>query len=119
MYYVYILANATNVAIYTGVTRDLILRVAQHRAHHDPNSYTARYHITKLVYFETTPSISSAIEREKEAAGKMPSHAMYEDLTAKVHDALNALYSQGRIKVGRTINSKYITTKTGHGQGDK
>lgn len=61
----------------------------------------------------------SAIEREKEAAGKMPSHAMYEDLTAKVHDALNALYSQGRIKVGRTINSKYITTKTGHGQGDK
>lgn len=66
MYYVYILANATNVAIYTGVTRDLILRVAQHRAHHDPNSYTARYHITKLVYFETTPSISSAIEREKQ-----------------------------------------------------
>ena len=49
----------------------------------------------------------------------MPAHAMYEDLTAKVHDALNALYSQGRIKVGRTINSKYITTKTGHGQGDK
>lgn len=61
----------------------------------------------------------SAIEREKEAAGKMPSNAMYEDLTAKVHGALNALYSQGRIKVGRTINSKYITTKTGHDQGDK
>ena len=61
----------------------------------------------------------SAIEREKEAAGKMPSHAMYEDLTARVRDALNRLYSQGKIKVGNTINSKYITTKTGNGQGDK
>ena len=66
MYYVYILANATNVAIYTGVTRDLFLRVSQHRAHLDPNSYTARYHITKLVYFEATPSIRAAIEREKQ-----------------------------------------------------
>ncbi len=66
MYYVYILANATNVAIYTGVTRDLVRRVAQHRTHAVPNSYTARYHITKLVYFETTPSIQSAIAREKQ-----------------------------------------------------
>lgn len=61
----------------------------------------------------------SAIEREKETAGKMPSHAMYEDLTAKVRDALNRLYSQGKIKVGNTINSKYMTTKTGHGQEGK
>ena len=66
VYYVYILANATNVAIYTGVTRNLILRVAQHRAHADPGSYTARYHITKLVYFEATSSVTAAIQREKQ-----------------------------------------------------
>lgn len=57
----------------------------------------------------------AAIEREKEAAGKMPAHAMYEDLISKMRDALNSLYSQGRIRVGNTINSKYITTKTANG----
>ena len=66
MYYAYILADATNVSTYTGVTRDLARRVAQHRAHADPASYTARYDITKLVYFEATPSIQSAIAREKQ-----------------------------------------------------
>lgn len=57
----------------------------------------------------------AAIEREKEADGKMPAHAIYEDLISKMRDALNRLYSQGRIRVGNTINSKYITTKTTNG----
>ena len=56
----------------------------------------------------------SAIERGKEAAGKMPSHAMYEEVIMAVRTALNTLYSQGRINVGDTINSKFITIKT-HG----
>ena len=51
-YYVYILANQTNVAIYTGVTKDLIRRVYEHRHELDPKSFTARYGIHKLVYFE-------------------------------------------------------------------
>ena len=66
MYYVYILANRSNVALYTGITNDLVRRVAQHRSHADPRSYTARYHITKLVYFEVTPCVRSAIAREKQ-----------------------------------------------------
>ena len=57
----------------------------------------------------------AAIEREKEAAGKMPAHAMYEEVILAVRTALNTLYSQGRINVGDTINSKYITTKTTNG----
>ena len=65
-YYVYILANATNVAIYTGVTKDLVRRVYEHRNHLDPNSYTAKYNIHKLVYFETTSDVKAAIEREKQ-----------------------------------------------------
>lgn len=48
-YYVYLLANATNVALYTGVTHDLRRQVWEHREHLDPNGFTARYHITKLV----------------------------------------------------------------------
>ena len=64
--YVYILTNVSNVAIYVGVTNDLMRRVSEHKAHIDPKGYTARYDITKLVYFEETPSPYEAISREKQ-----------------------------------------------------
>ena len=65
-YYVYILSNNTNVAIYTGITRDLVRRVYEHRNHLDPKSFTAKYDIRKLVYFEQTTDVRVAIEREKQ-----------------------------------------------------
>ena len=65
-YYVYILANATNVAIYTGVTNNLIRRVWEHKENADPKSYTAKYHIHKLVYYEETTDVRIALEREKQ-----------------------------------------------------
>ena len=65
-YYVYILANNTNVAIYTGVTRDLIRRVYEHKHEVDPKSFTARYKVHKLVYFEETTDVYAALEREKQ-----------------------------------------------------
>ena len=64
--YVYILANDTNVCIYTGVTNDLKRRLYEHNQELAPDSFTAKYHIHKLVYFEETASIRSAIEREKQ-----------------------------------------------------
>ena len=68
-YYVYILANTTNVALYIGVTNDLIRRVYEHRTNADPKSHTARYGIHKLVYYEETTDVRSAIEREKQLKG--------------------------------------------------
>ena len=65
-YYVYNLANATNVVIYTGMTNNLPRRIYEHKNHLDPDSFTARYNITKLVYFETLDTARSAIEREKQ-----------------------------------------------------
>ncbi len=65
-YYVYILSNSTNVTIYTGVTNDLVRRVYEHRHEQDPNSFTARYGVHKLVYFEETSDVRAAIEREKQ-----------------------------------------------------
>ncbi len=65
-YYVYILSNNTNVAIYTGVTRNLIKRVYEHKNNLEPKSFTSRYKIHKLVYFESTTDIYSAISREKQ-----------------------------------------------------
>ena len=65
-YYVYILTNETNVAMYIGVTRDLVRRVYEHRNHLDPESYTTKYNIHKLVYFEHTTDVRVALEREKQ-----------------------------------------------------
>ena len=64
--FVYILANDTNVCIYTGVTKDLERRLYEHQQEIDPKSFTARYKIHKLVYFEETTSERAAIEREKQ-----------------------------------------------------
>ena len=69
MYTVYLLTNDTNVALYTGVTNDLIRRVYEHRQNLDPQSFTARYRIHKLVYYESCSDVRSAIEREKQIKG--------------------------------------------------
>lgn len=69
-FFVYILANKTNVATYIGVTSNLPARIHEHKNHMDPNSFTAKYNITKLVYFEeagTDPLV--AFEREKQLKG--------------------------------------------------
>ena len=65
-YFVYILANRTNVALYTGVTKHLERRLWEHRSVCLPRSFTARYKIDKLVYFETTTDVHAAIAREKQ-----------------------------------------------------
>ena len=65
-YYVYILTNRYRNVLYTGVTNDLIRRVYEHRNHLIKDSFTARYNVTRLVYFEMTDDVKSAIEREKQ-----------------------------------------------------
>lgn len=65
-YYVYILTNERGHVLYTGVTDDLNRRMNEHRAHIDPRSFTARYDIGKLIYYEEYGSIRDAIEREKQ-----------------------------------------------------
>ena len=63
-YYVYILTNEHNGTLYIGVTRDIIQRVSQHRQG-VVEGFTKKYSVHKLVYFESTSNILSAIEREK------------------------------------------------------
>ncbi len=69
MYYVYILTNANKNLIYVGITNNLVRRVYEHKNHLDRGSYTARYNIDQLVYFETTSDVYSAISREKQIKG--------------------------------------------------
>ena len=64
--FVYILANNTNVCLYVGVTNDLERRLYEHRQELDPKSFTAKYSVHKLVYYEETPDKYAAISREKQ-----------------------------------------------------
>ena len=65
-YYVYMMTNKYGNALYTGVTSDLVKRVWEHQNQLIKNSFTDKYHVTKLVYFEVTNDVRSAIEREKQ-----------------------------------------------------
>ena len=68
-YYVYILSNITGTTIYTGVTNDLVRRICEHKNHLDKGSFTDKYDVTKLVYYEIASDIRAAIEREKQIKG--------------------------------------------------
>ncbi len=64
--YVYIMTNKNKTALYLGVTSDLVNRVKQHKEHQFQNSFTDRYNIEFLVYYEELDTIEIAIAREKE-----------------------------------------------------
>ena len=65
-YYVYILASERNGTLYVGVTNNLFNRPFQHKLKQNKDSFTAKHSVNKLVYYEITPNINSAIQREKE-----------------------------------------------------
>ena len=64
-YCIYIMTNKHNTTLYTGVTNDLKRRVYEHK-NHLVKGFTDRYNLEKLVYFEITNEVSSAILREKQ-----------------------------------------------------
>jgi putative endonuclease len=67
-YYVYILSNRRNTVLYTGFTSDLRKRVFLHKAKL-VDSFTKRYNIDKLVYYEVHEDVINAITREKQIKG--------------------------------------------------
>ena len=65
MYFVYILANWDDSVLYIGVTGNLTRRLYAHR-NGLVDGFTKKYNIHKLVYFENTTDVYSAISREKQ-----------------------------------------------------
>ncbi|MGE0590124.1 MAG: GIY-YIG nuclease family protein [Cyclobacteriaceae bacterium] len=67
---VYIITNKNRTTIYTGSTADLQTRLAEHRDKSNPASFSARYNLNLLVYYEHFHNIEEAIERERYIKGK-------------------------------------------------
>ena len=65
-YFVYILASKRNGTLYIGVTDNLLNRSFQHKIKEDKNSFTAKYNVNKLVYYEVYQYVNDALEREKQ-----------------------------------------------------
>ena len=62
------LTNWNNIVLYTGVTNDLERRIYEHK-NKLVKGFTEKYNVNKLVYFEYTSDVKSAIAREKEIKG--------------------------------------------------
>ncbi len=62
-YYVYVMTNRSGM-FYTGMTNDLVRRLAEHR--HGLSKFTHRYRMTRLIYYESTSDVTSAITGEKQ-----------------------------------------------------
>ena len=64
--YVYILTNKHKTVLYTGVTSNIRQRLKEHIEKAYPNSFTSKYNVYYLIYFEKFGWIQEAIAREKE-----------------------------------------------------
>jgi putative endonuclease len=66
--FVYMISNKSR-TLYCGITTDLRQRFEQHKSGAYPNGFTARYHFTRLVWFEAAVSLGEAAKREKQIKG--------------------------------------------------
>ena len=89
--YVYILANKHNTVLYTGVTRDLKRRIYEHKQKF-VKSFTSKYNVDKLVYYEVFDDIYNAITGEKQI--KAGSRQKKIDLINSMNESWKDLYDE-------------------------
>lgn len=63
-YYVYIITNWNNSVFYTGVTNNLVRRIHEHKTK-STEGFSKKYNLSKLVFYEVTNDVISAITHEK------------------------------------------------------
>ena len=68
MYFVYMITNMHNTTLYIGVTNNLERRLYEHK-NHLVSGFSKQYNLHKLVYYEATTDVYSAIAREKQLKG--------------------------------------------------
>lgn len=65
LHYTYILTNTKHTVLYVGRSKQLKKRLKQHE-NNSLKSFTGKYNVHKLVYFETTPYVNNSIKRERQ-----------------------------------------------------
>ena len=87
MYYVYILTNKHNTVLYIGVTNNINRRLYEHK-NKLVDGFTKRYNLDRLVYYETTENVSTAIEREKQLKGwtRAKKNELIKSFNPELHD---------------------------------
>ena len=87
--YVYIITNYSNTTLYTGVTSNLVKRIWEHR-NEVVEGFSKKYKLHKLVYYEITDSIETALNREKYIKGKSRKYKL--QLIENINKNWNDLY---------------------------
>ena len=93
MYYVYILTNKTDNVMYIGITNDLKRRLYEHK-NNLIEGFTKKYHVHKLVYYETHKDVKTAISREKSLKGllRMRKNELVETINPEWVDLSDKLF---------------------------
>lgn len=90
--YIYIITNNNHTVLYTGVTSNLTKRIKEHQDKRYQGSFSARYNVNKLVYYEAFQLIGDAISREKQI--KAGSRAKKIALINSINAEWNDLYEE-------------------------
>ena len=100
-YYVYLMTNKSG-TLYTGVTNDPARRVYEHKTGL-VRGFTSKYRIDRLVYFEVTTDVRSAIAREKQIKGWLRSRkvALIESANPNWHDLSASWLADGAVEENR------------------
>ena len=90
------MANFTNTVLYVGVTNDLMKRVWQHKNKFYPDSFTSRYQVNKLLYYENFGSAYQAITREKQikAGSRIKKELLINQINVRWRDLSESFFFQ-------------------------
>ena len=90
--YIYIITNNNHTVLYTGVTSNLTKRIKEHQDKRYQGSFSVRYNVNKIVYYEAFQMIGDAISREKQI--KAGSRAKKITLINSINAEWNDLYEE-------------------------
>jgi putative endonuclease len=97
-YFVYMLQSVSRRALYIGMTNFLIMRVIEHRTRKYPNSFSAKYRMWRLVYYEELGDAGAALDRERQLKGW--SRAKKEALIIKLNPKWRDIIGEWEDKYG-------------------